>query len=120
MDVSATGVPDDAGLVVVGAGPAGSAAGAWAARAGRDVLLIDSAPFPRDKACGDGLTPRAVAELDRLGLSGWLAGRVQHRGLRLSGYGGAVEGAWPGPSFPATGSAAPRPGPDRRLRRLPG
>ncbi len=47
----------------IGAGPAGSAAAAWAARAGRDVLVIDSAQFPRDKACGDGLTPRAVAEL---------------------------------------------------------
>ncbi|EUA92460.1 pyridine nucleotide-disulfide oxidoreductase family protein [Mycobacterium ulcerans str. Harvey] len=45
-----------ADLVVVGAGPAGSAAAAWAARAGRDVLVIDSAGFPRDKACGDGLT----------------------------------------------------------------
>src|SRR5690625_175064 len=118
MDDSATGVPDDAELVVVGAGPAGSAAAAWAARAGRDVLLIDSAPFPRDKACGDGLTPRAVAELDRLGLSGWLAGRVQHRGLRLSGYGGDVEVAWPGPSFPSTGSAVPRTELDERIRRV--
>ncbi|MGH3579701.1 MAG: FAD-dependent oxidoreductase, partial [Mycobacterium sp.] len=45
-----------ADVVVVGAGPAGSAAAAWAARAGRDVLVIDSANFPRDKACGDGLT----------------------------------------------------------------
>ena len=57
-----------------GAGPAGSAAAAWAARSGRDVLVIDSAHFPRDKACGDGLTPRAVAELERLGL-GRMAGR---------------------------------------------
>ncbi|MGV9802330.1 FAD-dependent oxidoreductase, partial [Mycobacterium sp. NPDC003449] len=47
-----------ADVVVVGAGPAGSAAAAWAARAGRDVLVIDAAQFPRDKACGDGLTPR--------------------------------------------------------------
>ncbi|ODR09560.1 FAD-linked oxidoreductase [Mycolicibacillus koreensis] len=104
-------------MVVVGAGPAGSAAAAWAARAGRDVLLIDSASFPRDKACGDGLTPRAVAELNRLGLSEWLAGRVQHRGLRLSGFGSAVEVAWPGPSFPSTGSAVPRTELDDRIRR---
>ncbi|MBI5737677.1 MAG: FAD-dependent oxidoreductase, partial [Mycolicibacterium neoaurum] len=54
-----------ADVVVVGAGPAGSSAAAWAARAGRDVLVIDSAQFPRDKACGDGLTPRAVSELQR-------------------------------------------------------
>ena len=48
-------------VVVVGAGPSGSAAAAWAARDGRDVLVVDACEFPRDKACGDGLTPRAVA-----------------------------------------------------------
>ncbi len=48
-----------ADVVVVGAGPAGSAAAAWAARAGRDVLVIDAANFPRDKACGDGFGRRA-------------------------------------------------------------
>ena len=79
-----------ADVVVVGAGPAGSAAAAWAARAGRDVLVIDSANFPRDKACGDGLTPRAVAELERLGLGDWLDARIRHRGLRMSGFGGEV------------------------------
>ena len=54
-------------MLVVGAGPAGSAAAAWAARRGLDVLLADAAVFPRDKTCGDGLTPRAIAELERLG-----------------------------------------------------
>ncbi|SEH48662.1 geranylgeranyl reductase family [Mycolicibacterium rutilum] len=105
-----------ADVVVVGAGPAGSAAAAWAARAGRDVLVIDSAQFPRDKACGDGLTPRAVLEMQRLGLGPWLAGRVQHRGLRMSGFGADVEVAWPGPSFPATSSAVPRTELDDRIR----
>src|SRR5271156_5064438 len=85
-------------LVVVGAGPAGSAAAAWAARAGQDVLVIDSATFPRDKACGDGLTPRAVAELEGLGLGDWLDTRIRHRGLRMNGFGGEVEVEWPGPS----------------------
>ena len=56
-------VPTDTDVLVVGAGPAGAAAAAWAARAGRDVVLADAAVFPRDKACGDGLTPRAIAEL---------------------------------------------------------
>lgn len=105
-----------ADVVVVGAGPAGSAAAAWACRAGRDVLVIDSAQFPRDKACGDGLTPRAVLELQRLGLGPWLDGRVQHRGLRLVGFGGDVEVEWPGPSFPAVSSAAPRTELDDRIR----
>jgi geranylgeranyl reductase family protein len=107
-----------ADVVVVGAGPAGSAAAAWAARAGRDVLVIDAANFPRDKACGDGLTPRAVAELERLGLGEWLDARIRHRGLRMSGFGGEVEVEWPGPSFPSTGSAVARVELDDRIRKV--
>jgi geranylgeranyl reductase family protein len=103
-------------VVVIGAGPAGSAAAAWAARNGRDVLVIDSAQFPRDKACGDGLTPRAVAELELLGLGPWLDGRIRHHGLRMSGFGADVEIAWPGPSFPPTSSAVPRTELDDRIR----
>lgn len=103
-------------MVVIGAGPAGSSAAAWAARAGRDVLVIDSAEFPRDKACGDGLTPRAVAELELLGLGPWLDGRVRHHGLRMSGFGADVEVRWPGPSFPPTSSAVPRTELDDRIR----
>src|SRR4029077_18805067 len=68
---------------VVGARPAGSAAAAWACRSGRDVLVIDSAQFPRDKACGDGLTPRAVLELQRLGLGSGLGGGGTTPGARL-------------------------------------
>ncbi len=107
-----------ADVVVVGAGPAGSSAAAWAARAGRDVLVIDAANFPRDKACGDGLTPRAVAELERLGLGDWLDARIRHRGLRMSGFGGEVEVDWPGPSFPSTGSAVARVELDDRIRKV--
>jgi len=103
-------------VVVIGAGPAGSAAAAWAARNGRDVLVIDSAQFPRDKACGDGLTPRAVAELELLGLGPWLDGRIRHHGLRMSGFGADVEIGWPGPSFPPTSSAVPRTELDDRIR----
>jgi geranylgeranyl reductase family protein len=103
-------------VVVIGAGPAGTAAAAWAARHGRDVLVIDSAQFPRDKACGDGLTPRAVAELELLGLGPWLDGRIRHHGLRMSGFGADVEIAWPGPSFPPTSSAVPRTELDDRIR----
>ncbi len=55
-------------IVVVGAGPAGAALALSLARSGADVLLLDKARFPRDKTCGDGLTPRAVAALERLGL----------------------------------------------------
>ncbi|MBV9089746.1 MAG: geranylgeranyl reductase family protein [Mycobacteriaceae bacterium] len=107
-----------ADVVVVGAGPAGSAAAAWAARAGRDVLVVDAADFPRDKPCGDGLTPRAVAELQLLGLGRWLDAHIKHRGLRLTGFGGEVEVDWPGPSFPTHGSAVPRTELDERIRQV--
>ena len=95
-------------VLVVGAGPAGASAAAWAARNGLDVALADAAVFPRDKACGDGLTPRAMAELDRLGLAGWLDGRVRNWGLRTHGFGQTLYLPWPGGSFPKYGSAVPR------------
>ncbi|MFZ0832800.1 MAG: geranylgeranyl reductase family protein, partial [Mycobacterium sp.] len=82
------------------------------------VLVIDAASFPRDKPCGDGLTPRAVAELQRLSLGGWLDGHIKHRGLRLTGFGGEVEIDWPGPSFPGYGSAVPRTELDERVRQV--
>jgi len=66
-------------VVVVGAGPAGSAAAHYLAGAGFDVLLIDKAEFPRDKTCGDGLTPRALAVLDDMGL----LEAVNRRGYRV-------------------------------------
>ncbi len=105
-------------VVVVGAGPSGSAAATWAARSGRDVLVIDSASFPRDKACGDGLTPRAIQELQLLGLGDWLDGHVRHDGLRLSGFGGCVEVPWPGQSFPSHSSAVPRVELDDQIRKV--
>jgi len=57
-----------ADVVVVGAGPAGSAAAIELGRAGRSVVVLDKSVFPRDKCCGDGLTTLALRELDHLGL----------------------------------------------------
>ncbi|MGY1621977.1 geranylgeranyl reductase family protein [Geodermatophilus sp. SYSU D00965] len=105
-------------VLVVGAGPAGAAAAAWAARAGRDVVLADATVFPRDKTCGDGLTPRAIAELDRLGLGDWVRARARNRGLRAAGFGREWQLPWPGGEFPDHGSAVPRTELDARIREV--
>lgn len=57
----------DADVIVVGAGPAGSAAAAQLASAGWDVLMVDRADYPRDKTCGDAVAPRAIKMLHALG-----------------------------------------------------
>jgi geranylgeranyl reductase family protein len=103
---------------VVGAGPAGSAAAAWSARAGHDVVLADAAVFPRDKTCGDGLTPRAIAELDLLGLGNWVRSRGRNRGLRAAGFGQELLLPWPGGSLPDHGGAVPRTELDARIRQV--
>lgn len=69
-------------LVVVGAGPGGSAVGHFASAQGLDVLLVDRAEFPRDKTCGDGLTPRALRVLDAMGV----LPEVRAHGLPIGAY----------------------------------
>ncbi len=103
-------------VLVVGAGPAGSAAAAWAARAGLDTLLVDAAVFPRDKTCGDGLTPRAIGELQLLGLEDWLRAHTVSQGLRAHGFGQTLLLPWPGGSLPDWGSAVARTELDDHLR----
>ncbi|MGW7052266.1 geranylgeranyl reductase family protein [Streptomyces sp. NPDC054887] len=104
--MTALQVRDAADVVVVGAGPAGSAAAYYLAQTGLDVLLVEKATFPRDKTCGDGLTPRAVKELVAMGIDvspaqpGW----VRTKGLRAYGGGLRVEIPWPElASFPDFG-----------------
>jgi geranylgeranyl reductase family protein len=116
--VSAPAAPSATDVLVVGAGPAGSAAAAWAARAGHDVVLADAAVFPRDKTCGDGLTPRAIAELDLLGLGDWVRGHARNRGLRAAGFGHEWQLPWPGGRFPDHGSAVPRTELDAGIRQV--
>ncbi len=79
-----------ADVIVVGAGPAGSTAARYLAERGLDVVLLEKSTFPRDKVCGDGLTPRAVKQLIRLGIdTSEAAGWVRNKGLRV--YGGRAE-----------------------------
>jgi len=87
---------DIADAIVVGAGPAGSAAAYYLATAGLDVLVLEKSRFPREKVCGDGLTPRAVKALTSMGVpigadEGWL----RNKGLRIIGGGGRIELDWP-------------------------
>lgn len=60
---------DERDVIVVGAGPAGSAAAARLAQLGHDVLLLDKNDFPRDKPCGDGIPPGTIEILNGLGMA---------------------------------------------------
>lgn len=100
-----TTIDNDADVIVVGAGPGGSTTAYHLARHGVRVLLLEKTEFPREKVCGDGLTPRAVKQLVKLGVdtspeAGWL----RNRGLRVIGGGVRLELDWPElASFPNYG-----------------
>jgi len=86
----------DADVIVVGAGPAGSTTAFHLAQHGLDVLLLEKTSFPREKVCGDGLTPRAVKQLIDMGVdisesNGW----IRNKGLRIVGGGNSIEIPWP-------------------------
>ncbi len=108
-----------ADVIVVGAGPAGSATAYHLARSGLDVLLLEKTAFPREKVCGDGLTPRAVKELVGMGIdvsesSGWL----RNKGLRIIGGGMRLEMDWPDlATFPDYGLVRKRDDFDEQLAR---
>jgi geranylgeranyl reductase family protein len=91
-------------VLVVGGGPAGSATGYWLAQAGHDVCIVERKTFPREKTCGDGLTPRAVRQLADMGLGSRLDHYHRFEGLRATAHGRALELPWPDhPDFPPYG-----------------
>jgi menaquinone-9 beta-reductase len=110
---------DDADVIVVGAGPSGATAAYYLAQAGLDVLLLEKSSFPREKVCGDGLTPRAVRSLVAMGVdvseeAGWL----RNKGLRVIGGGMRLELPWPElSSYPGYGLVRSRASLDETLAR---
>ena len=104
--------------IVVGGGPGGAATAYHLARGGASVLLLERSAYPREKVCGDGLTPRAVAALDAMGLRDTYRDWSRSTGLKIHGGGVTVELPWPELSgFPSFGLARPRTDFDQLLAR---
>jgi geranylgeranyl reductase family protein len=83
-------------VLVVGAGPGGSATAYHLATRGVDVLMVDRATFPREKVCGDGLTPRGVRALQQMGVDAHDPGFVRVDALRTYGVDGFKDDyPWP-------------------------
>ena len=83
-------------VVIVGGGPSGSSCAYWLANAGWSVCLIEKKSFPREKTCGDGLTPRSVRQLADMGLETAVAAHGhKYHGLRAFGFGASLEMQWP-------------------------
>jgi geranylgeranyl reductase family protein len=107
-----------ADVIVVGAGPAGASTAYHLAQCGVDVLLLEKASFPRDKICGDGLTPRAVKQLIGMGFDLDEPGWQKNKGLRIVGAGHRLELPWPDlASFPPYGAVRTRMDLDETLAR---
>ncbi len=93
-----------ADVVVVGGGPSGAATALWLAIRGISVIVVEKKQFPRAKTCGDGLTPRAVVQLEAMGLQPMLNGQHKYLGLRAIAHGRSYELPWPSlPNYPDYG-----------------
>ncbi len=96
-------------MLVIGSGPSGAAASYWLSAAGYEVVTVEKKHFPREKTCGDGLTPRSVRQLNDMGLADELASHHRYRGLRAIAFGQELLLDWPEhPEFPDYGYVVTR------------
>ncbi len=96
-------------VLIIGGGPSGSSCAYWLAKGGWDVVVVEKKVFPREKTCGDGLTPRSVRPLLDMGLAAELESHHRYEGLRAVAFGKTLELTWPAtPGFPQYGYCVTR------------
>jgi menaquinone-9 beta-reductase len=106
-------------VLVVGGGPGGSAAAHWLARDGHDVLLVEKHEYPREKTCGDGLTPRSIHQLQEMGFDFDVPDFHKIIGLRSYSSELVIEMEWPDhPVLPRWGGVIRRADLDFQVARL--
>ena len=106
-------------VVVVGGGPSGAAAAYWLSQAGHSVAVIEKKEYPREKTCGDGLTPRSIFELQSMGFDFDVPELHRINGLRSYGAGSMIEMEWPDhPEYPNWGAIIRRADLDEQVVRL--
>jgi flavin-dependent dehydrogenase len=108
------GLSVEVDVAVVGGGPSGAATAHYLATRGHEVLVVEKKNFPREKTCGDGLTPRAVKVLEEMGLGDELKTWESVQGLRIHGAGRSMELPFPElTDWPSYGLVKPRKDLDR-------
>ena len=106
-------------VLVVGGGPGGSAAAHWLARAGHEVVLVEKKEYPREKTCGDGLTPRSIHQLQEMGFDFDVPEFHRVGGLRAYSGELKMELEWPDhPVYPNWGGVIRRADLDQQVAML--
>ncbi len=82
-------------VLIIGGGPSGAACAYWLAKFDFKVVVVEKKVFPREKTCGDGLTPRSVHQLEQMGLSDFLEKQHRYEGLRTIAFGKEMTLHWP-------------------------
>ncbi|KJF16199.1 geranylgeranyl reductase family protein [Acidithrix ferrooxidans] len=96
-------------VLIIGAGPSGASAAYWLSKYGVSVVVLEKKTFPREKTCGDGLTPRSVFQLEAMGMGDFLETTHRYDGLRAVALKKEMELSWPDhPDLPSYGYVVTR------------